>query len=81
MWINTAIVPIGAIGCSSAQIETSGGCMMRDHGALIHEVCLGVGLTLFDRSSKHVYCFTGGVHRRDKGWAAAFNETGRYGNY
>lgn len=29
----------------------------------------------------HLYCFTGGVYRRDKGWDAAFYETDCYGNY
>lgn len=29
----------------------------------------------------HLYCFTGGVHWRDKGWDAAFYETDCNGNY
>lgn len=35
-WINTAIVPIGAVGGSSPHIKTAAGCMIMDQSVLIN---------------------------------------------
>lgn len=40
-----------------------------------NEMCLA------NLTTARLYCFTGGVYRRDKGWDAAFYETHCYGNY